>query len=77
MTRELLDRLLKTHFTSQLSAFIVSVFYVKLQLKLLMTVAARSKARTIFALSNYAIQVSNPTRGVDVCAFILCLCFCV
>jgi hypothetical protein len=38
------------------------------------TVAARSKAWTVFARSNTEIVVSNPTRGMDVCAFILCFC---
>jgi hypothetical protein len=39
-------------------------------------VAARSKARTVFARSNTEIADSNPIRGMDVCvlcAFILCL----
>jgi hypothetical protein len=31
------------------------------------TVAARSKAWTVFARSNAGIVVSNPTRGMDVC----------
>jgi hypothetical protein len=38
--------------------------------------AARSKARTVFARSNTEIMGSNPTGGMDVCvlrAFILCL----
>jgi S-adenosylmethionine/arginine decarboxylase-like enzyme len=38
----------------------------------LITVAAWSKAWTIFARSKAGIVVSNPTRGTDVC--ILCLC---
>jgi hypothetical protein len=38
------------------------------------TVAARSRVRNIFARSDTGIVCSNPTRGTDVCAFILCLC---
>jgi hypothetical protein len=41
------------------------------------TVAARSKAWTVFARSDAGFVVSNPTQGMDVwCvyAFILCLC---
>jgi restriction endonuclease S subunit len=37
------------------------------------SVAARSKAWTVFALSNARIVGSNPTQGMDVCAFILCV----
>jgi hypothetical protein len=43
---------------------------------MLIAVAARSKARTVFARSNTGIVRSNPTIGMDVCvlcAFILCL----
>jgi hypothetical protein len=32
-----------------------------------MTVAARSKAVTVFARSNAGIVDSNPSRGMDVC----------
>jgi hypothetical protein len=35
------------------------------------TVAARSKAWTVFARSNTGIVGLNPTQGMDVCAFIL------
>jgi hypothetical protein len=41
------------------------------------TVAARSKARTVFVGSDAGIMGSNPTQGMDVwCvyAFIMCLC---
>jgi hypothetical protein len=34
------------------------------------TVAAQSTAWTVFASSNTGIVTSNPTRGMDVCAFI-------
>jgi hypothetical protein len=43
----------------------------------MVTVAARSKARTVFARSAVAIVGSNATQGMDVLcayAFILCLC---
>jgi hypothetical protein len=35
------------------------------------TVAARSKARIVFARKNAGIEGSNPTQGMDVC--IMCL----
>jgi hypothetical protein len=38
------------------------------------TVAERSKARTVFARSNTGIVGSNPTRGMDVCVRLFCLC---
>jgi hypothetical protein len=38
------------------------------------TVAARSKAWTVFALSNTGIVCSNPTRGMDVCVCLFCIC---
>jgi hypothetical protein len=43
------------------------------------TVAARSKARTVFALSNTGVAISNPTRGMDVHVRLFCVCvpFCV
>jgi hypothetical protein len=37
------------------------------------TVAARSKARTDFALSNTRIVGSNHTRGMDVCVHLFCV----
>jgi hypothetical protein len=36
-------------------------------------VAARSKARTVFARSNTEIVGSNPTRGMDVCVCSVCV----
>jgi hypothetical protein len=38
------------------------------------TVAARSKASTVFARSNTGIVGSNPTRGMDVCLHLFCVC---
>jgi hypothetical protein len=38
------------------------------------TVAARSKAWTVFACSNTGIVGSNPTRGMDVCVRLFCVC---
>jgi hypothetical protein len=52
-------------------------FVVKLSVFQLVTVAARSKARTAFARSDTGIVVSNHIQCMDVwCvyAFILCLC---
>jgi hypothetical protein len=52
------------------------LFYVYI-CKWPVTVAARSKARIVFAGSDAGIVGSNPTRGMNVwCvyAFLLCLC---
>jgi hypothetical protein len=49
--------------------------FVTAELRLLITVAARSKAWTVFARSNTGIVGSNPTRGMDVCVCLFCL-FC-
>jgi hypothetical protein len=38
------------------------------------TVAPRSKARTVFARSNAGILGSNPTRGMDACVRLFCVC---
>jgi hypothetical protein len=38
---------------------------------LLITVAVRSKALTVFARSNNVIMSSNPTQGMDLCLHIL------
>jgi hypothetical protein len=38
------------------------------------TVAARSKAWTVFARSNAEIVGSNPTQGMDVCLRLFCVC---
>jgi hypothetical protein len=38
------------------------------------TVAARSKAWTVFARSNNGIMGLNPTRGMDVCLHLFCVC---
>jgi hypothetical protein len=38
------------------------------------TVAVRSKARTIFARSNTEVVGSNPTRDMDVCMCLFCVC---
>jgi hypothetical protein len=38
------------------------------------TVAAWSKAWTVFARSNAGIVGSNPTQGIDVCVRLFCLC---
>jgi hypothetical protein len=38
-------------------------------------VVARSKARTVFGLSNIGIAGSNPTRGMDVCPRFSVLCY--
>jgi hypothetical protein len=38
------------------------------------TVATRSRAWTVFAHSNTGIMGSNPTRGIEVCLPLLCVC---
>jgi hypothetical protein len=38
------------------------------------TVAARSKARNVFARSNTEIMGSNPTQSMDICLHLFCLC---
>jgi hypothetical protein len=40
----------------------------------LITVAARSKARTVFDGSNTGIVSSNPTQGMDVCVRLFYIC---
>jgi hypothetical protein len=39
-----------------------------------MTVAARSKSRTVLARSNAGIVGSNPTQSMDVCVYLFCVC---
>jgi hypothetical protein len=38
-------------------------------------VAARSKARTVFATLNAGIVGSNSTQGIHVCVHLFCACF--
>jgi hypothetical protein len=38
------------------------------------TIAARSKAWTVFTLSNAGIVSSNPSQGMDVCVHLFCVC---
>lgn len=38
------------------------------------TVAARSRASTVFVRSNVGILGSNPTQGMDVSLSLFCLC---
>jgi hypothetical protein len=38
------------------------------------TGAARSKTWTVFARSNTGVMGSNPTRGMDVCVRLFCVC---
>jgi hypothetical protein len=46
-------------------------YYVQ---ELPLTVAARSKAWTVFVRSNAEIVGSNPTQGMDVCLRLFCVC---
>jgi hypothetical protein len=38
------------------------------------TVAARSNALTVFPRSNTGVVGSKPTRGMDVCVRLFCVC---
>jgi hypothetical protein len=38
------------------------------------TVAARSKECTVFARTNTRVVVSNPTKGMDICAYLFRVC---
>jgi hypothetical protein len=58
--------LLKLHFN-------LAVF-IKLGYEMLITVAARTEAWTVFACSNIWIVGSNPTKGMDVCVRLFCDC---
>jgi hypothetical protein len=49
--------------------------YTSLIRYMLITVVARSKTWTVFACSNIAIVGSGPTRGMDVCVTLFCVCF--
>jgi hypothetical protein len=66
--------------TTPKSIEIVSRSYLTMSLILVLTavpvtVAAQSKACTVFACSNAGIAGSNPTRGMDVCVRLLCSLF--
>jgi hypothetical protein len=37
-------------------------------------VASRSKTSTVFAQTNAGIVCSNPTRNMDVCVHLFCVC---
>jgi hypothetical protein len=52
---------------------ITKIMFHSLILMLPIAVAARAKSRTVFALSNTEIGGSNPTRGMDVCVFSVCV----
>jgi hypothetical protein len=45
-----------------------------MNVELLIAVAGRSKAWTVFARSNAGIMGSNPTWGIDVCVRLFCVC---
>jgi hypothetical protein len=52
----------------------IRVYYDHLKNGKPITVAARSKACTVFARSNTGIVGSNPTRGTNVCVLLYCVC---
>jgi hypothetical protein len=45
-----------------------------LYVNLPITMAARSKARNVFARSNTGVVGSNPIQGMDVCVRLFCIC---
>jgi hypothetical protein len=49
-------------------------FYLSTPYHLSITVAVRSKAWTVFARSNTATVGSSPSRGIDVCVHLFCVC---
>jgi hypothetical protein len=53
--------------------FFENFTWLKYCIILPITVAARSKAWTLFAPSNAGIVGSNPSQGVDVCVRLLCV----
>jgi hypothetical protein len=54
-----------------------SVFVLRMILAMPVTVAARSKAWTVFARSNTRVVSSNHTRSMDVCVRLFCVVLCV
>jgi hypothetical protein len=51
------------------------LYFVTIQLlSLPITVTARSKTRTVFDYLNTGIVGSNPTRGMNVCVHLFCVC---
>jgi hypothetical protein len=49
-------------------------FIARLHNMLPITVAPRSKASNVFALTNAGITGSNRTQGMDVCLRLFCVC---
>jgi hypothetical protein len=58
-------------YTNRMDYFLVC--FLQYKIKKLIRVAARSKAWTVFALSNTGILSSNPTPGMDVCVRLICV----
>jgi hypothetical protein len=56
------------HMAAMCSNNLSSITYGKI------TVAARSKARNVFASSNTGVVGSSPTQGMDVCVRLFCIC---
>jgi hypothetical protein len=48
--------------------------FMRVVCRLAITVAARSKAWTVFARSDTGVMGSNPTRGMDICVRLFCAC---
>jgi hypothetical protein len=63
----------KVYFHSKLHIHNIN-FKNKVRWFVLFTGAARSKAWTVFARSNAEIVGSNPTRSMDVCVRLFCVC---
>jgi hypothetical protein len=60
---------MRNHIISEIT---LEVFNISNTQLMLITVAARSKAWTVFARSKTGAMGSNPTRGMDVCVRLFC-----
>jgi hypothetical protein len=67
-------RWIKFVTTYPISLRFISILFSYLYLSTPITVAARSKAWTVFVHSNTGIVASNPIRGMDVCVRLFCVC---
>jgi hypothetical protein len=61
-------------FLIKLGVYIMFYFCLPTLIRKPITVAARSKAWNVFVRSNPGIMGSNPTRGMDVCVRLFCVC---
>jgi hypothetical protein len=64
----------KNHGVSYAYVFNIDIQYKTVISRSPSTVAAHSKAWTVFARSNSEIVCSSPSQGMDVCLPLLCVC---